>query len=160
MGFQANALKVMIASPSDVPTERNIVTEELYRWNAANAVSRKLILFPVRWETHSSPEMGAHPQHILNDRLVFDADIVVGIFGTRIGTATAEFISGTVEEIKRHVTAGKLAMLYFSRVPIDPTSIDQQQWAAFRASKRSAEVVAYTLSLRATTNSGQISDTT
>jgi len=100
MGFQANVLKVMIASPGDVAVERDIVTQELYRWNAANAVSRKLILHPVRWETHSSPQMGAPPQNILNERLVLDADIVVGIFGTRIGTATADFISGSVEEIK------------------------------------------------------------
>ena len=128
MGFQANVLKVMIASPGDVAVECRIVTEELYRWNDANALSRELLLQPVKWETHSSPEMGAHPQHILNERLLLDADIVVGIFGTRIGIATTDFISGSVEEIKRHVAAGKLAMLYFSHVPVDPHSIDQKQW--------------------------------
>ncbi len=79
--------------------------------------------------------MGAHPQAILNERLLLDADIVVGIFGTRIGTATPEFISGSVEEIKRHVAAGKLAMLYFSHVPVDPNSIDPKQWAALQAFK-------------------------
>jgi hypothetical protein len=135
MGFRANVLKVMIASPGDVAAERGIVTEELYRWNNANAVSRELVLQPVKWETHSSPQLGAHPQTILNERLLLDADVVVGIFGTRIGTATAEFISGSVEEIKRHVAAGKLAMLYFSRVPVDPNSIDQKQWAALQAFK-------------------------
>lgn len=135
MGFQANVLKVMIASPGDVAVERGIVTEELYRWNNANAVSRELILQPVKWETHSSPQLGAHPQTILNERLLLDADIVVGIFGTRIGTATTDFISGSVEEIKKHVADGKLAMLYFSHVPVDPNSIDQKQWAALQAFK-------------------------
>ncbi len=84
MGFQANVLKVMIASPGDVQVERGIITDELYRWNNANAVTRELILQPVKWETHSSPQMGAHPQAILNDDLLLDADIVVGIFGTRL----------------------------------------------------------------------------
>jgi hypothetical protein len=135
MGFQANVLKVMIASPGDVAAEREIITEELYRWNNANAVTRELILQPVKWETHSSPQMGAHPQVILNANLLLDADIVVGIFGTRIGTATDEYVSGTVEEIKRHVAAGKLAMLYFSHVPIDPNSIDQIQWTALQGFK-------------------------
>jgi len=125
----------MIASPGDVTAEREIITEELYRWNNANAVLRELILQPVKWETHSSPQMGAHPQTILNERLLLDADIVVGIFGTRIGTATPDFISGSVEEIKKHVAAGKLAMLYFSHVPVDPNSIDQKQWAALQAFK-------------------------
>jgi len=128
MVFQANVLKVMIASPGDVLTERDIVTEEIYRWNAANGVSRELLLQPVRWETHGSPQMGAHPQEILNEHLLLDADIVVGIFGTRIGTATPEFVSGSVEEIKKHVAAGKLAMLYFSHVPVDPNAIDRKQW--------------------------------
>src|SRR6267142_6558601 len=57
MGFQANVLKVMIASPGDVTAEREIITEELYRWNNANAVLRELILQHVKWETHSSPQM-------------------------------------------------------------------------------------------------------
>jgi hypothetical protein len=140
MGFQANVLKVVIASPGDVAAERDIVTEELYRWNNANAASRELMLQPVKWETHSSPQMGAHPQAILNERLILDADIVVGIFGTRIGTATPEFISGSVEEIKRQVAAGKLAMLYFSRVPVDPNSIDASQWAALQAFKEECRI--------------------
>jgi hypothetical protein len=79
-GFQAKVLKVMIASPGDVAVERNIITDELYRWNNSNAVSRELIVQPVKWETHSSPQMGPHPQTILNERLLLDADIVVGIF--------------------------------------------------------------------------------
>lgn len=135
MGFQANVLKVMIASPGDVAAEREIVTQELYRWNNANAVSRELMLQPVKWETHSSPQMGAHPQAILNEHLLLDADIVVGLFGTRIGTATTDFISGSVEEIKRHVAAGKLAMLYFSHVPVDPNAIDPKQWVALQVFK-------------------------
>jgi hypothetical protein len=57
MGFQANVLKVMIASPSDVADEREIVTNVLYQWNNANAVTRELVLQPVKWETHSSPQM-------------------------------------------------------------------------------------------------------
>ncbi len=135
MGFQANILKVVIASPGDVLDERGIITKELHQWNDANAASRALMLQPAKWETHSSPQMGAHPQEILNEHLLLNADIVVGIFGTRIGTATVDFPSGTVEEIKKHVAAGKLAMLYFSRVPIDPNVIDQRQWSSLQAFK-------------------------
>jgi hypothetical protein len=135
MGFQANVLKVMIASPSDVAEEREIVTDALYQWNNANAVTRELVLQPVKWDTHGSPQMGASAQSILNEHLLLDADIVVGIFGTRIGTATTNFISGSVEEIKRHVAAGKLAMLYFSHIPADPHAIDPKQWAALQAFK-------------------------
>lgn len=119
----------MIASPGDVPKERAVVAEEVHRWNDANASTRQLILLPVRWETHSTPQLGDHPQNIINRQLLDDADIVIGIFGTRIGTPTAEYVSGTVEEIKKHVAAGKTAKIYFSEVPVAPSAIDAEQYA-------------------------------
>jgi hypothetical protein len=139
VSYQANVLKVMIASPGDVQAERDIATEEIYRWNDAQAAARSLILQPVKWETHGSPEMGAHPQEILNENLLRDSDIVVGIFGNRIGTATKEYISGTVEEIKRHVAAGKLAMLYFSQVPVALNCVDFEQYEALTAFKKECQ---------------------
>lgn len=126
--FRANALKIMIASPGDVPEERRVVTEEIHRWNDANASARQLILLPVKWETHSTPRMGAPPQEIINRDLLDDADIVIGIFGTRIGTPTADYVSGTVEEIKRHVADGKTAKIYFSDVPIPPSELNEVQY--------------------------------
>ena len=65
MGLQANVLRVMIASPGYVNDERRIVTEEIYKWNDALAASRKLVLQPVKWETHSTSQLGAPPQAVL-----------------------------------------------------------------------------------------------
>lgn len=79
--------------------------------------------------------MGAHPQAVLNEEILAYADVVVGIFGTRIGTETPEYISGSVEEIKRHVAAGKLAMVYFSHVPVDPNLVNRDQWDALQLFK-------------------------
>jgi len=133
MSFHANILKVMIASPGDMSEERRIVTEEIYRWNDAHASARRLVLLPVKWETHSTPQMGGHPQAIINRQVLEDADIVIGIFGTRIGTPTEEFVSGTVEEIKKHVAAGKTAKIYFSDVPIPPSELNPAQYASVQA---------------------------
>jgi hypothetical protein len=132
MSFQANVLKVMIASPGDVAEERRIVTEEIHRWNDANASTRRLVLLPVKWETHSTPQLGSPPQTIINRQLVDGADILIGIFGARIGTPTEEYVSGTVEEIRRHVAAGGLAKVYFSEVPVSPRSLDPGQYASSR----------------------------
>jgi len=129
VGFRANVLKVMIASPGDVTRERAIVTEEIHRWNDANSTARQLILLPVKWETHSTPQLGEHPQSIINRQLLDEADIVIGIFGTRVGTPTEEYVSGTVEEIKKHVAAGKTAKIYFSDVPVAPSTVDAEQYA-------------------------------
>jgi hypothetical protein len=145
VAFLANVLKVMIASPGDVVQERGVVTQEIHRWNDANAPARQLVLLPVKWETHSTPQLGAHPQSIINHQLLDDADIVVGIFGTRIGTPTEEHVSGTVEEIKKHVAAGKTAKVYFSDVPVPPSAVDASQYALvqrFREECRSAGLYA------------------
>ncbi len=133
--FPANVLRVMIASPGDVKDERDVVTKEIYRWNNAHASSRKLVLQPVRWETHSTPQMGAPPQDVLNEQILEDADILIGIFGTRVGTRTEKYISGTVEEIKRHVAAGKTAKVYFSDVPVPPSEVDPEQYKALQEFK-------------------------
>jgi hypothetical protein len=132
MSFEANVLRVMIASPGDVAEERRVVTEEIHRWNDANAFARRLVLLPVKWETHSTPQMGDDPQTIIDRQLLEEADIVVGIFGTRIGTPTEKYVSGTVEEIKKHVAAGKTAKIYFSDVPVAPSSLDPTQYASLK----------------------------
>jgi len=139
VSMRANVLKVMIASPGDVTEERNIVTEEIHRWNDANASARQLVLLPVKWETHSTPEMGSPPQTIINRQLLKDADIVIAIFGTRIGTPTEEYVSGTVEEIKEHVAAGKTAKIYFSDVPVPPSSVNAAQYASVQKFKEECQ---------------------
>lgn len=130
MPFNATVYKVMIASPSDVQRERSIVRDVIHEWNAVNAADRVTVLLPVAWETHSSPSMGARPQDVINRQVLADCDLLVAVFWTRIGTPTGEFPSGTVEEIEKHISQGKEAMIYFSSAPVRPESVDQQQYEA------------------------------
>ncbi|MDV6345556.1 hypothetical protein [Nitrosomonas sp. Is37] len=135
MSYTATVFKVMIASPSDVAVERSIIQEVLSEWNIAHADFRKLILLSVGWETHSVPEMGDRPQAIINKQILNDCDLLVGVFWTRIGTATGEYPSGTIEEIEEHIKTGKPTMLYFSSVPVVPTSIDPAQYSQLQSFK-------------------------
>lgn len=134
MPFDANVYRVLIASPSDVGEERNVIPELINEWNAQNTPSSKIILMPVRWETHSAPLLGNRPQAIINEQLK-DCDMLVGVFWTRIGTHTGVSISGTVEEIEQFVSSKKPVMLYFSQSPIDPEKIDIDQFTALRKFK-------------------------
>ncbi len=120
MSYFATVFKVMIASPGDVAAERSVIRELLTEWNVVNADSRKIVLLSVGWETHSVPEMGNRPQEIINKQILHGCDLLIGVFWTRIGTATGNFASGTVEEIEEHVKTGKPAMLYFSASPVVP----------------------------------------
>lgn len=83
---------------------------------------------PTGWETHSSPEMGAAPQDIINRQILDKCDLLVGVFWTRIGTSTRDYASGTVEEVEKHVKSDKPTMLYFSNQPVLPNSVDANQY--------------------------------
>lgn len=66
MSYKAITFNVMIASPGDVASERAIIRDVIYEWNAVHSGARKIVLLPIGWETHSSPEMGAPAQQIIN----------------------------------------------------------------------------------------------
>lgn len=139
MSYSATVFKVMIASPGDVAAERSIIRELISEWNVVNADSRRTVLLPVGWETHSVPEMGGRPQEIINKQILHGCDLLIGVFWTRIGTATNQFASGTVEEIEEHLKTGKPAMLYFSASPVVPDSIDPDQYKLLQEFKRSCQ---------------------
>jgi hypothetical protein len=137
MPFSATVLRVMIASPGDVQNERAVVREVVGEWNSTNGAHRNVMLLATGWETDVAPEMGAAPQSIIDRRILTDADLLVGMFWTRLGTPTASYASGAVEEIEEHLKAGKPAMLYFSSAPAPLDSVDPTQYQALKTFKDS-----------------------
>lgn len=135
MARQATIYDVMIASPGDVAIERQIAREVVHEWNAVHGATSDVFLNAVGWETHSSPSMGEHPQEIINKQILQHSDLVIAIFWTRLGTPTGAAASGTVNEMQEHVSAGKPALLYFSATPVQPASIDAEQFAALQTFK-------------------------
>jgi len=119
--------RILIASPSDVDEEREIVVRVIQEWNDLYSYTRRVALLPLRWETHTAPEYGVRPQEVINRAIVDNCDLLVGVFWTRIGTPTGIADSGTLEEINRVAKAGKPVMLYFSRVGADPDQLDLAQ---------------------------------
>ena len=139
MSYTVTVYRVMIASPGDVPGERSIIREVLSEWNTVNSDTRKIVLLPVAWETHTSPTMGDRPQTIINKQILEGSDLLVGVFWTRIGTATDEYASGTVEEIEEHIKMGKPTMLYFSDAPVRLDSVDKNQYSELTKFKESCK---------------------
>jgi hypothetical protein len=135
MPYQANVFRVMVASPSDVQEERKAVPEVIYNWNAVHSLPFKTVLLPVKWETHSTPEMGNRPQAIINKQLVDESDILIGIFWTKLGTPTGVASSGSVEEVREFIDKGKPVLLYFSNVPVVAHSIDLPQYEKLKEFK-------------------------
>lgn len=139
MPFKAQTYRVLIASPSDLQEERQAATDAVSEWNAQHAAAESVVLLPVKWETHARPAAGRRPQAAINRQLVRDCDALVGLFWTRLGTSTGIAESGTVEEIEKIVSAGKPALLYFSRRPVDPDAIDLGQHKKLRAFRQATQ---------------------
>jgi hypothetical protein len=127
MARNAVVCRILIASPSDVEKERQVIASVIERWNAANSKSMGLVLEPVRWESHARPASGSYPQGLINQQIVDDADLVVGVFWCRLGTPTPVADSGTIEEIEYLRRRSKQVLLYFSTAAI-PQSFDKNQF--------------------------------
>jgi hypothetical protein len=139
MSYSATALKVMIATPSDVAPERNAVRQVLTDWNSAHSEARKIVLMPVGWDTHSSPQMGGRPQALINEQVLEGSDILVAVFWTKAGTPTGEHASGTIEEIEEYLKGNHHAMIYFSDAPVVLGSIDMSQYEELKKFKESCK---------------------
>ncbi len=136
MPYQAAIYKVMIAFPSDAVNERQIARNVIHKWNGLHSEDKKIVLLPIAWDTHTAPEMGNHPQRIIDKRILERCDLLVGIFLHRLGTPTLDAQSGTAHEIDSHTISGKPAMVYFLKENIKPTEFNKDQYDKLVAFKK------------------------
>jgi len=138
--FDASTLEVFIASTNDLREARDAVEDVLRDWNQTNAKTRQIMLKPIRWEKDTTPELGPGSfQAVINKRLLDPADILIGIFGKRLGSPTANAKAGTVEEIERFAQAKKPVLLYFSNEPFNLSEIDPEELARVNEFQKSMQ---------------------
>ena len=112
--------------------ERNAIPQIISDWNSSNSESNSVVLLPVKWETHSAPLLGDRAQGIINNQIVTNCDMAVGVFWTRLGSPTGISESGTAEEIEWFIENGKPVMLYLSSRNLDPSKLDIDQYKALK----------------------------
>ncbi|NEP28320.1 hypothetical protein, partial [Moorena sp. SIO3I6] len=103
---QVELVKIFLASPSDVRSERNYVKEVVEEINQTTALSKGVMLV-VRSGKNTYPGYGEDGQAVLNTQIgnMEEYELFVGIMWNRLGTSTPRAKSGTVEEYKRAVAA-------------------------------------------------------
>jgi len=111
----------------------------MWDFNDEHASALQVVLLPVLWETHSRAELGTAPQELLDKQIVDSADVVVGVFWTRIGSPLPDGVPATVHELERSVEADKPVLLYFSNQPASPLTIDTEQVKAVQEFKKRAD---------------------
>jgi len=116
-----NPIRVFIASPGDVPDERDIASLVVSEVHRIFSGPLGLQLDAVRWETHAVPDVGDDAQEVIN-RQIGDFDILVGMMWQRFGSPTKRNKSGTGEEFERAYRLFKnhgrpKIMFYFRTAP-------------------------------------------
>jgi hypothetical protein len=79
------AYQVFIASPDECDLESEAVYEAILKWNATSTLRTQRILIPVRWTRNMYAMGGADPQDLINEELLRQCDILVGVFKTQLG---------------------------------------------------------------------------
>lgn len=131
MAYPTLTLHLLISAPSDLPPgDMAVIRTTISQWNLNFGRAVGLTVLPVSWTVHAVAEFGERPQAILNHQIVEEADLAVALFCDRLGTPTGEAESGTAEEIRILVEAGKsVAVLVNSapRAPLDGTALAERQ---------------------------------
>ena len=121
-------VRVFIASPRDVVEERRRLSSVIDTLNRSVARDKGLVLELLRWDTHSTPDIG-RPQEIIS-RQIGQYDILVGIMWKRFGTHTGLTESGTQEEFNLAYrywkkTGKPRIMFYFNQATYILRSIEE-----------------------------------
>jgi hypothetical protein len=138
MAEQVSVLRVVVASPGDVQSERDLVPEVLEQLNRSICRDRGIHLKAVRWETDAYPGFNqTGPQGLIDPILqIEDCELLIGIFWTRFGSPVQSAESGTEYEIRRAFESWKTngrpqMMVYFNQRNYKPkTKKDTDQWGS------------------------------
>lgn len=126
MSFIARVYRIMIGAPSDIKEEVQIAKDVINEGNYVHTELHHKVLLPLHWSISAYPNSGKHPQKIINEQVVDKSDLLICIFGSKLGTPTDTDISGSVEEINEHLKAGKDVMIFF-RKNLEIESLDDMQ---------------------------------
>ncbi len=130
--MKVDLLKVFVASPGDVVSEREVTREVINDLNVTIAQEKGVMLQAVGWESDARPSFGSDPQSLVNSQIADMAEyhLFIGIIWDRFGTPTPRAGSGTEEEFDRAVESHNLEqqpeiMFYFCQRPTAFRTPDQ-----------------------------------
>jgi hypothetical protein len=103
MPREALEFRVVVASPSDVFELRKIIFEVIRELDRIFEV-QNITIRGLGWEENASPGIDSEPQRVISTQILRDYDILIAVFGAKLGSATSTDRSGTVEEIENAIS--------------------------------------------------------
>lgn len=133
------AYDLLISCPGDVMQFVEVVRECVDSFNRTIGKVNNAEIVARHWSTDSYPQSGDRAQELLNKQFVRDCDAAVALFWTKFGTPTDKYGSGTEEEIEEMLSSGKQVFMYFLDMPVNPSTIDMEQYRKVEAFKKKYE---------------------
>lgn len=132
-------VRLFIASPSDVATERDLVEDVVAEINRINS---KHHLETLRWEKDTFSDVGDGPaQDVIERQLeIGQCDVFVLIMWHRAGSDAGDGRPGTIREFDGAIRARERQgkphiMAFFSEKPVRPSAVDSDQLRQLTAFK-------------------------
>ena len=123
---------ILLSCPSDVSNLKDIVKECIDDFNRMYGNINNIKLDLKHWSTDAYPQSGGSAQKLLNSQFIHDCDACIALLGTRFGSPTDRYDSGTEEEIEDMISSDKQVFMYFIEKQVDPSSIDFKQYSKVR----------------------------
>jgi len=138
--MEVNIYKCVIASPDDTVLERDICDEVFKEINETLGQQLEFRIESKRWEKDVRPSFAEDGQAVINEQLLDNYQLFVGIMWNKFGTPTKRTLSGTEEEFniayKRYLAKGDVEiMLYFNEAPQMSSELDLDQVEKMRSYK-------------------------
>lgn len=138
----------MISGPGDCNPDFEVIEEEIRQWNSSHSRTDQVLLVPWTWSQDSIPNWGQPGQSIINQQ-ANDADIIIAVFRSRLGSPTQAHESGTVEEIVlAHAAAKPVHALFWDGPQPGLSALDLTQLKALSDFKARAHKDALTADFR------------
>lgn len=118
---------VLLSCPSDVTKDRLFIEKAIDEINSENAPYYNAHFDIKYWDKDVLFSQG-NPQQIINENIVYSADIVIAFFGSKLGTPTKEFPSGSIEEIELMIKNNKHVLVCFSERDITLNSDTNEEF--------------------------------
>ena len=143
MATTLKELTLFISCPEELAAERDLVLSDVDELNTIFKKTKGVIINAIYWKTAVVPGIGTEPQAVINDQ-IGEYDIFLGLMGTRFGSPTKQFGSGTQEEFEIAYKKAKdrprsvWVLFYFKNstdLPLD--KLDTNQLAAVQKFKSS-----------------------
>lgn len=119
---------LLLSCPGDVMDLKDTIDACVKSFNASIGEANNIRIELKHWSTDSFSQSGDKPQNILNKQFIDECDLCVALLGTRFGTPTDNYDSGTEEEIEKMLEHNKQVFLYFVERNVDPSKIDIEQY--------------------------------